>query len=103
MILGVQEVANRYEGGQHVHGVRGDDAEASCTYCGRALDYSAGESGGSRVRVPIPCAHGSFSAHKLHAGPGGSQRERTYRSEILRSVPVGVSGGTPTSPPGGTD
>ena len=33
-----EEVANRDEGAQHVQGERGDDAEASCTYCGRALD-----------------------------------------------------------------
>ena len=54
----VEEVANRHEGDQHAHGGRGDDAEASSTYCGRALDGSAGESGDNHVRVPIPCAQG---------------------------------------------
>ena len=54
----VEEVANRHENDQYLHGGTEDDAEASCTYCGRALDDSAGESGDSHVRVPIPCAHG---------------------------------------------
>ena len=59
MNSGVEEVANRHEGGQHVHGERGDDAKALCTCCGRALDDS-GEPGDSQVRVPIPCACGGF-------------------------------------------
>ena len=54
------EVANRYEGGQHAHGGRGDGAEAACTYRSRALYDSAGESGDSHVLVPIPCAHEGF-------------------------------------------
>ena len=41
-----------------MHEEKGDDAEASCIYYGRALDDSAGESGDSNVRVPIRCAHG---------------------------------------------
>ena len=53
----VKENADQHEGDQHVHGGWGDDAEASCTYCRRALDDSAGESGDSKVRVPIPRAH----------------------------------------------
>ena len=48
-----EEVANRDEGGQHVQGVREDDAEASCTCCD-------GQSGDSHVRVPIPCTHGGL-------------------------------------------
>ena len=55
-----EKVANRDEGGQHVQGDRGDDAEASCTYCSRALVDSDGQSGDSHVRVPIPCTHGGF-------------------------------------------
>ena len=43
-----------------MQGERGDDAEASCTYCGRALVDSDGQSGDSHVRVPIPCTHGGF-------------------------------------------
>ena len=55
-----EEAANRDEGGQHVQGERGYDAEASCTYCGRALDYSDGQSGDSHVLVPISCTNGGF-------------------------------------------
>ena len=44
-----------------MQGGRVDDAEASCNYCGWALDDSAaGESGDRHVRVPIPCAHGGL-------------------------------------------
>ena len=57
---GVEEVTNRHEGGQHMHGGRRDDAEATCTYCGRNLDAVTGEAGDSHVLVPIPCAHGGF-------------------------------------------
>ena len=86
-------VANRHEGDQHVHEGRGDDTETACTYCGRDLDDSAGESGNSHAPVLIQCGHGGVRTRMLHAGPGGSHRERTYRSEALRSVPIDVAGG----------
>ena len=43
-----------------MQGERENDAEASCTYCSRALVDSDGQSGDSHVRVPIPCTHGGF-------------------------------------------
>ena len=58
----VEEVANRQEGDQRVNGGRGDDAETSCTYCGRDMVDSAGESGDSHAPVLIQCGHGE-SAH----------------------------------------
>ena len=56
---GVEEVANRHEGSQHVHAGRRDDDDAPCTY-GQALADYAGGPGATHVRVPIPCAHGGF-------------------------------------------
>ena len=80
----------------------GDNAEASSTYCGHILDDSAGESGGSHVRIPIPCVHGVLVRARFVPGPGGSHREGTCRPEVLRGVPVGVARGEPASPSGGT-
>ena len=39
------EAMNQGENIQHVHGTAGEEAEASCTYCGRALDDSEGGQG----------------------------------------------------------
>ena len=38
----------------------GKKAEASCTYCGWALDDSEGGWGDNHMRVPVPCPHGGF-------------------------------------------
>ena len=57
---GNEETADQGEGGQLVQGGGAEDAEESCTYCGRALDNSAGESEDIHVQVPIPCAHGGL-------------------------------------------
>lgn len=91
---GVEEAANRYEGGQHMHYRRGDDAKASSTYCGRALHDSDGGVGGHPRTGTHPVCERRFCARTTHAGSGGSHRGR--------SVPVGVAGWKPTSPPGGT-
>ena len=60
-----EEVVNRHEGNQHVNGRRGDDAEPSCTYCGRDLHDLAQESEAatatygysSRVATEDLCTH----------------------------------------------
>ena len=57
---GTEETADQGEGGQRVQGGGEEDAEESCTYCGRAIDDFAGESEGNHVQVPIPCAHGGL-------------------------------------------
>ena len=51
-----------------MQGEREDDTEASCIYCGWALDDSDGQSGDSQVRVPIPCTHEGFvhARYMLH-------------------------------------
>ena len=98
----VGEVVNRHEGDQYVHGGRGEGAKASYTYCGRALDDSAGQSGGRHVRVSIPCAHGG----SVHARCMLDRADRIARGHTdprpTGSVPISVAGGKPTSPPVGT-
>ena len=54
---GKEEIANQGKGGQPVQGGGEEDAEESCTYCGRALDDPAEELEENHVQVPIPCAH----------------------------------------------
>lgn len=50
-----EEVVNQGEEIQHVQEGRLEGGEASFTYCGRALDDSAGKQVDSYVRVPITC------------------------------------------------
>ena len=55
----VDEGENQEENDQQVE-ERAEEEEASCTYCGRALDDSAGGSKDNYeyMRVPVPCPHG---------------------------------------------
>ena len=53
----VEEVANQRENDQRVERRAVKEAEASCTYCGRALDDSTGESGENHMRVPVTCPY----------------------------------------------
>ena len=49
-----EEARNHGENVPQVQGSAGEEAEASCTYCGRALDDSKGGSGNNHMRVPVP-------------------------------------------------
>ena len=60
MTSGNEDTADQVKGGQPVQGGGEEDADESRTYCGRALDDSAGVSEDNHVQVPLPCAHGGL-------------------------------------------
>lgn len=85
----------------YIEGREGEEAEASCTYGGRALDDSAGGAGENRMRVPVPCPHEGIGARPLHVGASGADRARVCRPQVHCHVPLRVGGGKLDPPSGG--
>ena len=93
------EAANQGENGQHPQESAEDEAEAWCSYYGRALEDAVGGAEDKHIRGPVPCPHRRVCARPLHVGASGMPRERSCRPEVLRRVPLRVAGEADRSHP----